>query len=79
MENFKKEKLNIDELIKKASENENMNTSTGINKFLDENLDEAQSKAIKNLLNDEEKTKALLNSEAAKELFKKFIGGKPNG
>jgi hypothetical protein len=56
-----------------------MNTSEGIKSFLDNNLDEFQANAIKNLLNDEEKTKALLNSDAAKALFKKFMGEKPNG
>ena len=30
-------------------------------------------------LNNEEKTKAILNSDAAKALFKKFFGGSGNG
>ncbi len=79
MANFENDKLNINELIKKASQSDNMNTSEGIKSFLDNNLDEFQANAIKNLLNDEEKTKALLNSDAAKALFKKFMGEKPNG
>ncbi len=79
MANFKKENLDINELIKKASESESMNTSEGVKSFLDNNLDATHANAIKNLLNDEEKTKALLNSDAAKALFKKFMGEKPNG
>jgi hypothetical protein len=79
MANFEKDKLNVNELIKKASQSDNMNTSEGIKSFLDNNLDEFQANAIKNLLNDEEKTKALLNSDAAKALFKKLMGEKPNG
>ena len=79
MANFENDKLNINELIKKASQSDNMNTSEGIKSFLDNNLDESQANAIKNLLNDEEKTKALLNSDAAKALFKKLMGEKPNG
>lgn len=79
MSNFEKDKLNVNELIKKAAQSDNMNTSEGIKSFLDNNLDEFQANAIKNLLNDEEKTKALLNSDAAKALFKKLMGEKPNG
>ena len=79
MANFEKDKLNVNELIKKASQSDNMNTSEGIKSFLDNNLDEFQANAIKNLLNDEEKTKALLNSDAAKAIFNKFFGGKNNG
>ena len=79
MSNFEKDKLNVNELIKKASQSDNMNTSEGIKSFLDNNLDEFQANAIKNLLNDEEKTKALLNSDAAKAIFNKFFGGKNNG
>ena len=79
MANFKKDNIDFNELMKKASESENMNTGEGVRRFLDENLDVAQANAIKNLLNDEEKTKALLNSDAAKALFKRFIGEKPNG
>ena len=79
MANFEKDKLNVNELIKKASQSDNMNTSEGIKSFLDNNLDEFQANAIKNLLNDEEKTKALLNSDAAKALYKKLMGEKPNG
>lgn len=79
MANLKKDSIDINELMKKASESKDMTTGDGIKRFLDENLDASQADAIKNLLNDEEKTKALLNSDAAKALFKRFMGEKPNG
>ena len=44
-------------------------------RFINENLSESQAKAVKELLQDEEKTKAILNSDAAKALFNKFFGG----
>ena len=73
------EKIDVSELLKKASQNDNLNTSEGVNDFISKNLNEQQANAIKNLLADEEKTKALLNSDAAKALFNKFFGGKNNG
>ena len=79
MANFKNSNIDFNELMKKASESGNMNTGEGVKRFLDENLDASQANAIKNLLNDEEKTKALLNSDAARALFKRFMGEKPNG
>ena len=50
-----------------------------MNDFINNNLNEEQANAVKNLLQDEEKTKALLNSDAAKAIFNKFFGGKNNG
>ena len=50
-----------------------------INDFINKNLSQDQASAVKNLLADEEKTKALLNSDAAKAIFNKFFGGKNNG
>ncbi len=79
MENMQKGKLNVDELLKKASEsskNGEMNTSEEINDFIDKNLSNSQAQTVKEFLKDEEKTKALLNSDAAQALFQKFFGGK---
>lgn len=73
------EKIDVNELLKKAHNTENLNTNEGINDFINKNLNEQQANAIKNLLADEEKTKALLNSDAAKAIFNKFFGGKGNG
>lgn len=79
MSNSGKDKIDINKLIKKAKDSENLNTSEGLNKFINENLNEKQANAVKNLLQDEERTKALLNSDAAKAIFEKFFGGKNNG
>lgn len=79
MSNSRKNKIDINELVKKARDSENLNTSEGLNDFINENLNEKQANAVKNLLQDEEKTKALLNSDAAKAIFEKFFGGKNNG
>lgn len=79
MSNQRNDKIDVNELLKKASTTENLNTSDGLNDFINKNLSEDQASKIKNLLADEEKTKALLNSDAAKALFNKFFGGKNNG
>lgn len=79
MSNFNNEKINVNELLKKAQNTENLNTNEGLNDFINKNLNQQQADAIKNLLADEEKTKALLNSDAAKAIFNKFFGGKNNG
>ena len=79
MSNFNNEKINVNELLKKAQNTENLNTNEGLNDFINKNLSEEQANAVKNLLQDEEKTKALLNSDAAKAIFNKFFGGKNNG
>ncbi|MGN1315770.1 MAG: hypothetical protein ACI4VW_01780 [Acutalibacteraceae bacterium] len=79
MSNSRKDKIDINELVKKARDSENLNTSEGLNDFINENLNEKQANAVKNLLQDEEKTKALLNSDVAKAIYEKFFGGKNNG
>ena len=79
MSNSGEDKIDINKLIKKAKDSENLNTSEGLNEFINENLNEKQANAVKNLLQDEERTKALLNSDAAKAIFEKFFGGKNNG
>lgn len=79
MSNLNNEKININELVEKAKNNKNLNTNEGLNDFIKNNLSEEQASAVKNLLQDEEKTKALLNSDTAKAIFNKFFGGKNNG
>lgn len=79
MSNSRKDKIDINELVKKAKDSENLNTREGLNDFINNNLSEQQANAVKNLLQDEDKTKALLNSDAAKAIFEKFFGGKNNG
>ncbi len=79
MSNQRNDKIDVNELMKKAQSSENLNTNEGINDFISKNLSEEQASAVKNLLQDEEKTKALLNSDAAKAIFNKFFGGKNNG
>lgn len=72
-------KIDVNQLLKKASQSENLNTSEGLNDFISNNLSDEQANAVKAFLRDEEKTRALLNSDAAKALFNKFFGGKGNG
>ncbi len=54
---------------------ENVNSNDSLQKFINENLSNEQAEKLKNVLSDENKTKELLNSALAKELFKK-LGGK---
>ena len=79
MSNLNKEKIDVNELKKKAKGSKNLDTNEGLNDFINNNLSEEQASAVKNLLQDEEKTKALLNSDVAKAIFNKFFGGKNNG
>ena len=79
MSNLNNEKIDVNELVEKAKNNKTLNTNEGLNDFINKNLSEQQANAVKNLLQDEEKTKALLNSDAAKAIFNKFFGGKNNG
>lgn len=80
MSDWKKDNLDVNELYKKIKKGNDMpSTQTDVNNFINENLSESQAKAVKELLQDEEKTKAILNSDAAKALFQKFFGGKGNG
>lgn len=78
MNNQRNDKIDVNELMKKAKSSK-IDTNEGLNDFISNNLNEEQASAIKNLLRDEEKTKALLNSDAAKAIFNKFFGGKNNG
>ncbi len=79
MNNLNNEKIDVNELMKNAKNTKNIDTNEGLNDFINKNLSKEQASAVKNLLQDEEKTKALLNSDAAKAIFNKFFGGKNNG
>ena len=80
MSNSTDGKININEIIKKLKQGEKSPASgNDVNDFINNNLSENQASAVKNILNDQEKTKELLNSDAAKELFHKFFGGKKDG
>ncbi|MBQ8182298.1 MAG: hypothetical protein IJ025_00165 [Clostridia bacterium] len=80
MNNSQNNKLDVNELIKKASQQgaNGQVSEKNVNDFIDKNLSDTQARAVRELLSDEEKTKALLNSDAAKMLFKKFFGGNGN-
>ncbi len=69
MFNTEKNKMNI----------ENIKTNNSLQDFINENLTEAQTEKLKEVLSDEKKTKELLNSDLAKQLFKKLTGGDFNG
>jgi hypothetical protein len=77
MDKNEKAKFDMSELIKKAPLHENSGeiSKEQVDDFINNNLTEGQAKAVKDLLSDPEKTKAVLNSDAAKMLFKKFFGG----
>jgi hypothetical protein len=69
MFNSEKNKMNI----------ENVKTNDSLKDFINENLTESQTEKLKEVLSDENKTKELLNSDLAKQLFKKLTGGDFNG
>jgi len=69
MSDNEKNKLNI----------ENIKTNDSLKDFINENLTESQTEKLKEVLSDENKTKELLNSDLAKQLFKKLTGGDFNG
>ena len=69
MSDKEKNKLNI----------ENIKTNDSLKDFINENLTESQTEKLKEVLSDEKKTKELLNSDLAKQLFKKLTGGDFNG
>lgn len=81
MDKNKNTNLDLNELIKKAplSEKTDSVSKEQVDDFINNNLSESQAKAVKDLLSDPEKTKAVLNSDAAKMIFKKFFGGKNDG
>ena len=76
MKNEEKSRLNVNDLIAKVNKDTpSPQSEEDINKFIDENLSSSQAQAVKDILSDSEKTKQILNSDAAKNLFRKFFGG----
>lgn len=69
MLNNEKSKMNL----------ENVKTNDSLQDFINENLTESQTEKLKSVLSDENKTKELLKSDLAKQLFKKLTGGDFNG
>ncbi len=69
MLNNEKSKMNL----------EDVKTNDSLQDFINENLTESQTEKLKAVLSDENKTKELLNSDLAKQLFKKLTGGDSNG
>ena len=64
---------------KNKNDIENINSNDSLKDFINENLTESQTEKLKEVLSDEKKTKELLNSDLAKQLFKKLTGGDFNG
>ena len=65
------DKINFNDIIKKASE-------SGINDFIEKNLNKKDAEKLKDILSDENKMRTILESDAAKALFEKLTGGKTN-
>lgn len=80
MGNEQNNKVKFNEILKKVKEKGDATpTQDEVQDFLNSNLSGDSAKAVSELLGDKEKTQRLLNSQAAKELFNKFFGGKDNG
>ena len=52
---------------------EDVKTNDSLKDFINENLNESQTEKLKEVLSDEKKTKELLNSDLAKQLFKTLL------
>lgn len=70
-------KIDMNELLKKVPTEKGTSdiSKEQVDDFINKNLTDSQAKAVRDLLSDPEKTKAVLNSDAAKKIFKKFFGG----
>ena len=64
---------------KSSSDLDKVKSNDSLKDFINENLTESQTEKLKEVLSDENKTKELLNSDLAKQLFKKLTGGDFNG
>jgi hypothetical protein len=64
---------------KSKNDIDNIKSNDSLKDFINENLTESQTEKLKEVLSDEKKTKELLNSDLAKQLFKKLTGGDFNG
>ncbi len=70
-------KIDMNELLKKVPSTSGTSdvSKEQVDDFINKNLTDSQARAVRDLLSDPEKTKAVLNSDAAKMIFKKFFGG----
>ena len=64
---------------KSKNDMDKIKSNDSLKDFINENLTESQTEKLKEVLSDENKTKELLNSDLAKQLFKKLTGGDFNG
>lgn len=64
---------------KSKNDIDDIKSNDSLKDFINENLTESQTEKLKEVLSDEKKTKELLNSDLAKQLFKKLTGGDFNG
>lgn len=79
MSNFDSSRLDLDDLIRKATEgkqNGTFDSKEGVERFISENLPAAQAEKLRGVLSDEQKTRAILESREAQELLKKLSGGR---
>lgn len=75
------DKINFNDIIKKASESGTsgkLSSESGINDFIEKNLNKKDAEKLKDILSDENKMRTILESDAAKALFEKLTGGKTN-
>ena len=75
------DKINFNDIIKKASESGKsgkLSSESGINDFIEKNLNKKDAEKLKVILSDENKMRTILESDAAKALFEKLTGGKTN-
>lgn len=74
--------INFDDILKKARESEkngDFKSEEGLNGFVKKSLTPEKAEVLKSVLSDEKRVKAILESDAARELFKKLSGGNGNG
>lgn len=61
--------------MKENGEKGGFENENGVESFINNNLDSEKAAALRAVLSDEGKVKAILESDAAKALFKKLSGG----
>ena len=77
MNNFSKNKLDLNELLKNAKENPNqVKSQSEVEDFINKNLNESQAKQVEEVLKDKDKMQKMLSSSDAQRLFKELFGGK---
>lgn len=77
MKNEENHRLDLTELLKKLrakNENGGLRNEADVEQALAGSLSEGQTQTLREVLADREKTRKLLESERAKELFAQFLG-----